>query len=119
VLSWRHLRSNSIWRCFRSMPPSFSAVSRAWLALLLIFFYYVAMIVFLGAEVNAFFVARVQPMPNDLVSFVTTLAGTLNQDIPVKEAQTHVDTQPTEQATKEHAIDVVTKPEAAHGETVQ
>ena len=80
-------------------------------ALLLIFFYYVAVILLLGAEVNAFFVEGVRPMPNDLVAFVTTMAGKLNQDIPADEAHTHVDTHPTDQADKEHAIDIVTKSE--------
>ncbi|GAC1299407.1 MAG: YihY/virulence factor BrkB family protein [Ktedonobacteraceae bacterium] len=80
--------------------------------LLLIFFYYFAAIFLLGAEVNAFFVEGVRPMPNDLVSFVTTMAGKLNQDIPAKEAQTHVDTQSTEQADQEHAAEVITKTEA-------
>ncbi|MDQ6643419.1 MAG: hypothetical protein M3Y76_03135, partial [Chloroflexota bacterium] len=61
---------------------------------------------------NAFFVEGVRPMPNDLVSFVTTMAGKLNQDIPEMEAQTHVDIQSTEQADQEHAADVVTKIEA-------
>jgi len=81
-------------------------------ALLLVFFYYFAAILLLGAEVNAFFVEGVRPMPNDLAAFVTTMAGKLNQDIPEKEAQTHVDTQATEQATQEHAADVVAKTEA-------
>jgi YihY family inner membrane protein len=81
------------------------------IALFLIFFYYVAVIFILGAEVNAFFVEGVRPMPNDLVAFVTTMAGKLNQDIPAHEAQSHVDTRPTDQADKEHAINVVTKTE--------
>ena len=81
------------------------------IALLLIFFYYVAVILLLGAEVNAFFVEGIRPMPNDLVAFVTTMAGKLNQDIPADEAHTHVDTHLTDQADKEHAMDIVTKSE--------
>jgi hypothetical protein len=80
-------------------------------ALLLVFFYYFAAILLLGAEVNAFFVEGVRPMPNDLVAFTTIMAGKLNEDIPEGEAQTHVDTKPTEQADKEHAFDVVSKTE--------
>ena len=81
------------------------------IALLLIFFYYFAVILLLGAEVNAFFVEGVGPMPNDLVAFATTMAGKLNQDIPEREAQMHVDTRPTEQADKEHALDVESETE--------
>ncbi len=81
-------------------------------ALLLIFFYYFAAIILLGAEVNAFFVEGVRPMPNDLVAFVTTMAGKLNRDIPEREAQSRVDTQATEQAYQEHTANVVAKTEA-------
>src|SRR5437762_11587272 len=81
------------------------------IALLLIFFYYFAVILLLGAEVNAFFVEGVRPMPNDLVAFATTVAGKLNQYIPEGEAQTHVDTRPTEQAHQKHALDVESKTE--------
>jgi YihY family inner membrane protein len=80
-------------------------------ALLLIFFYYFAVILLLGAEVNAFFVEGVRPLPNDVVTFATTIAGNLNQDMPEKEAPTHVDTRPTEQAYKEHALDGVSQTE--------
>jgi len=62
-----------------------------------------------GAEINAFFVEGVRPLPNDLATFVSTLAGRLNKDIPEDEAETHVDTRPTEAADKEHTVDYVTQ----------
>jgi YihY family inner membrane protein len=43
--------------------------------ILLVFFYYFSVILLLGAEANAFFLARVQPLPNDLATFTTTLGG--------------------------------------------
>ncbi len=48
-------------------------------------------------------------MPNDLATFVSTMAGRLNEDIPTDEAQAHVDTKPTEATDKEHAVDYVTQ----------
>lgn len=78
-------------------------------AILIVFFYYFAVILLLGAEINAFFVEGVRPIPNDLATFVSTMAGKLNEDIPKDEAETHVDTRPTEAADKEHTVDYVTK----------
>ncbi len=74
---------------------------------LLVFFYYFAVLLFLGAEINAFFVERVRPMPNDLATFVSTMAGKLNEDIPSDEGKAHVNTKPTDQADKEHAVSFV------------
>jgi hypothetical protein len=75
--------------------------------ILLIFFYYFGVILFLGAEVNAFVTEGVRPMPNDLATFVSTMAGKLNEDIPTDERKDHVDTKPTDQAAKEQAIGFV------------
>ena len=66
------------------------------LVILLVFFYYFAVILMLGAEVNAYFFEKVQPLPNDLATFVSTMAGTSNKDIPDVEAPSHVDSKPTE-----------------------
>jgi YihY family inner membrane protein len=78
-------------------------------AILIVFFYYFALILLLGAEINAFFAEGVRPIPNDLATFVSTMAGRLNEDIPTDEAQAHVDTKPTEAADKEHTVDYVTE----------
>lgn len=75
--------------------------------ILLVFFYYFAVLLFLGAEINAFFVERVRPLPNDLATFVSTMGGKLNEDIPSDEGKAHVDTKPTDQADKEHAVSFV------------
>ncbi len=73
--------------------------------ILLVFFYYFAVILLLGAEVNAFFSEKVQPLPNDLVTFVSTMGGKLNRDIPEAESDIHVDTKPTDSADKTHISD--------------
>jgi YihY family inner membrane protein len=70
--------------------------------ILLLFFYYFAVILMLGAEVNAFFREGVRPLPNDLATFVSTMAGKLNRDIPEAEATPHKDTQATDLADKNH-----------------
>lgn len=70
--------------------------------ILLVFFYYFAIILILGAEINAFFLEKVRPLPNDLATFVSTMAGKLNRDIPETEAPLHVDPHPTDLADKAH-----------------
>jgi YihY family inner membrane protein len=70
--------------------------------ILLVFFYYFAVILLLGAEVNAYFLENVQPLPNDLGTFVSTMAGKLNKDIPDVEAPSHIDPKPTDQADRGH-----------------
>jgi YihY family inner membrane protein len=70
--------------------------------ILLVFFYYFAVILMLGAEVNAYFFEKVRPLPNDLATFVSTMAGVLNKDIPAEEAPSHVDPKPTERADRGH-----------------
>ncbi|GLV56216.1 hypothetical protein KDH_30580 [Dictyobacter sp. S3.2.2.5] len=69
---------------------------------LLVFFYYFAIILILGAEVNAFFFEKVRPLPNDLATFVSTMGGKLNQDRPEAESPSHVDSQPTDRADYTH-----------------
>lgn len=69
---------------------------------LLLFFYYFAVILMLGAEVNAFFFEKVQPIPNDLATFVSTMAGTLNRDIPDAESDPHQNPAPTLQKDRRH-----------------
>ena len=69
---------------------------------LLIFFYYFAVILLLGGEVNAYFSEKVQPLPNDLVTFVSTMGGKLNRYIPTPESDPHVDAHPTASADKAH-----------------
>ncbi len=70
--------------------------------ILLIFFYYFAVILLLGGEFNAYFSEKVQPLPNDLVTFVSTMGGKLNRDIPPAESDPHVNTHPTDAADKAH-----------------
>jgi YihY family inner membrane protein len=77
--------------------------------ILLVFFYYFAVLLFLGAEINAFFVEKVRPLPNDLATFVSTVAGSINEDIPSDEGKDHINTRPTEQADKEHVVNYVKK----------
>lgn len=72
---------------------------------LLVFFYYFAVILLLGAELNAFFSERVQPLPNDLATFVSTMGGKLNKDRPDVEAASHQDTRPTDRADARHVAD--------------
>lgn len=69
---------------------------------LLLFFYYFAVILMLGAEVNAFFFEKVRPLPNDLATFVSTMAGTLNRDIPESEDKIHQNPEPTVAKDRAH-----------------
>ncbi|GCE16404.1 hypothetical protein KDK_02040 [Dictyobacter kobayashii] len=78
---------------------------------LLVFFYYFAVILMLGAEVNAFFFEHVQPLPNDLATFVSTMGGKLNRDRPDAESPTHVDSEPTDRADYAHVADTRVKEE--------
>ena len=70
--------------------------------ILLLFFYYFSIIILIGAEINAFFFEKVLPIPNDIVTFVSTMAGKLNKDMSPVESPSHVDTKPTEQADQIH-----------------
>lgn len=70
--------------------------------ILLLFFYYFAVILLLGAEVNAYFSENVRPLPNDLATFVSTMAGKLNKDIPETEAPSHQNAKPTDRADRAH-----------------
>ena len=69
--------------------------------ILIVFFYYFGVILFLGAEVNAYFSERVQPLPNDLATFVSTMAGRLNKDRPNTETQ-HINAKPTDRSDDRH-----------------
>jgi YihY family inner membrane protein len=79
--------------------------------ILLVFFYYFGVILLLGAEINAFFLEGVRPIPNDLATFVSTMAGKLNEDIPKAEGEAHVDAGATDQAHQEHAVELATDTE--------
>ena len=79
--------------------------------ILIVFFYYFAVILILGAEINAYFAEGVRPIPNDLATFVSTMAGRLNEDIPADESEAHVNPKPTEVKDKEHAVEFVTQTE--------
>ena len=70
--------------------------------ILLLFFYYFSIIILIGAEINAFFSEGVLPIPNDIVTFVSTMAGKLNKDMSPVESESHVDTKPTEKADEKH-----------------
>jgi YihY family inner membrane protein len=70
--------------------------------ILLAFFYYFAVILLLGAEVNAFFSEGIHPLPNDIVTFVSTMAGRLNRDLPSAESSSHQNAKPTEKADDAH-----------------
>ena len=69
--------------------------------ILLVFFYYFGVILFLGAEVNAYFSEHVQPLPNDLATFVSTMAGRINKDRPDVESR-HINAKPTDRADDAH-----------------
>jgi uncharacterized BrkB/YihY/UPF0761 family membrane protein len=47
--------------------------------ILLLFLYFAAIILILGAQVNAFFFEHIQPLPVPLGSFVSTLANEYNE----------------------------------------
>ena len=70
--------------------------------ILLLFFYYFSIIILIGAEINAFFFEKVLPIPNDIVTFVSTMAGKLNKDMSPVESPSHVDTKPTDKADQRH-----------------
>ncbi len=79
--------------------------------ILLLFFYYFAIILLIGAEINAFFFEGVRPIPNDIVTFVSTMAGKLNKDMSPTESSAHVDTKPTEDADQIHVEEAQNKRE--------
>lgn len=69
------------------------------LLILLIFFYYFAMILFLGAEVNAFFAAGIRNTPTDLatmVHLVTSHLPTSEQDVKEQASASHKNEVPKE-----------------------
>ncbi len=69
------------------------------LLILLIFFYYFAMILYLGAEVNAFIAERVHETPEDLVSMVHTVTShlpTSEEAVQEQASATHKEEVPKE-----------------------
>lgn len=69
------------------------------LLILLIFFYYFAMILFLGAEVNAFFAEGVQNTPYDvptMIHLMTSHLATSEKDVAEQAAVDHKDEVPKE-----------------------
>jgi YihY family inner membrane protein len=87
--------------------------------ILLAFFYYFAVILLLGAEVNAFFSEGVRPIPNDLVTFVSTMAGRLNRDLPSAESPSHVSAKPTVKADDAHIAASLQKERQIRGQNAQ
>jgi YihY family inner membrane protein len=87
--------------------------------ILMVFFYYFAVILLLGAEVNAYFFEKVRPLPNDLATFVSTMAGTLNKDIPDIEAPSHIDPKPTEKADRSHIAEARLEEQANQQKNIQ
>ncbi|HEX4207956.1 MAG TPA: YihY/virulence factor BrkB family protein [Ktedonobacteraceae bacterium] len=73
--------------------------------ILLLFYYIFSVILLAGGEVNAFFFEKVRPLPNDLATFVSTMGGRLNKDMPSLEAPAHVDSKPTGQADDAHVAE--------------
>lgn len=69
------------------------------LVILLVFFYYFAVILLLGAEVNAFFAEGVKATPFDLVTMVHVMTShlpTSEQEVKQEAAATHKDVPPKE-----------------------
>ena len=69
------------------------------LLILLIFFYYFAIILFLGAEVNAFVAERIHETPQDLVTMVHTVTShlpTSEEAVQEQASATHKDEVPKE-----------------------
>lgn len=87
----------------------------AFTVILLAFFYYFAIILLLGAEVNAFFFEGVQPLPNNLATFISTMGARLNHDLPEEESPHHLDPKPTEKADDRH----IARPRAQEEENQQ
>ncbi len=68
--------------------------------ILLAFFYYFALILLIGAQVNAFFSEGVRPLTNDLITFTSTMASKLNRDNPQLKSKAHQDTKATDLADR-------------------
>jgi Predicted membrane protein len=58
---------------------------------LVAFFYYFAVILMLGAEVNAYFFEKIPPLPQNLAASISTIGATSNRDqpLPKEEAKQH------------------------------
>lgn len=83
--------------------------------ILLVFFYYFAVILLVGAEVNAFFSEHVQPLPSDLATFLTTMAATQHKAHPIAESASHIDPKPANQTDQTHTVAAMaqTRPDKA------
>lgn len=86
--------------------------------ILLLFFYIFAIVLLLGAEVNAYFFEKVRPIPNDLVTFLSTMAGRLNKDLPASESPSHVNTKPTDKADTAHVVEDYTHDQAKYDKNI-
>jgi hypothetical protein len=87
--------------------------------ILLAFFYYFAVILLLGAEVNAFFSEGVRPIPNDIVTFVSTMVGRLNRDLPSAESASHISAKPTVRADDAHIAATLEQERQIQGKNAQ
>jgi YihY family inner membrane protein len=56
--------------------------------IIILFLYYFAVILLLGAEVNAFFFEHIQPLPNDLVTSISTMANQSSENQPAEKPLT-------------------------------
>ena len=90
------------------------AASISSIIILLIFFYYFAVILFLGAEVNAFFGEGITSTPTDLVSLVHISTSHLPKTVTEKEKQaapSHKQAPTGDTAAKMHLDDTVNNPD--------
>ncbi len=87
--------------------------------ILLAFFYYFAVILLFGAEINAYFSEGVRPIPNDLVTFVSTMAGRLNRDFPTAESASHQNAKPTVRADDSHIANTLKQERQIQEENAQ
>jgi YihY family inner membrane protein len=81
----------------------------------LLFFYIFSILLLIGAEINAFFFEGVRPLPNDVTTFVSTIAGRLNKDVPITESRYHQDSTATEQADEAHIVEALRRRERETG----
>lgn len=87
-----------------------SSVGQICLILIVVaFFYYFALILILGAEVNAYFFEKIKPLPTNLATCISTIHGTGAQERPQEAAKQHKEILSTEASGK-------TLPAPAHTE---
>lgn len=83
--------------------------------ILLLFFFVFSVLLLLGAEVNAFFFEKIGPVPNDIVTFLSTMVGRLNKDLSSGESPHHQDSRLTERADDTHIAEISNKEGDARG----